>query len=199
MKKIIALVCAGVLAASFSVSALAAHSPSPTTTTTTTTAVSSAVKGNSTVAAVKVYDKVKVNGKESDAVVSITEASSAIKAEAVAQAGAGTVVETFDVNFSGSFSSITIAFNVKNVMAGDTIVVLHKKADGTWEKITPDAVVDGKVTATFTSLSPVAIVKVAAGAAGVTSPKTGDASMMVLAMGAMASLVGAAAAARKSR
>ena len=50
--------------------------------------------------------------------------------------------------------------------------VLHKKADGTWEKVESE-VVDGKVKATFTSLSPVVFVTKADSEGG-DSPKTGD-------------------------
>lgn len=51
---------------------------------------------------------------------------------------------------------LTIA--IDGVKAGDMIVLLHKGADG-WERIYPDKVKNGKVVATFTSLSPIAIVK----------------------------------------
>lgn len=57
----------------------------------------------------------------------------------------------------------TLTFSVTGITARDTkdtIVVLHEKADGTWETITPDKVEEGKVTATFTSFSPVVIVRV---------------------------------------
>lgn len=57
---------------------------------------------------------------------------------------------------------VTLTFAVEGVKAGDNIVILHKAATG-WETIKADKVEDGKVTATFTSLSPVAIVKLPAG------------------------------------
>uniref|UniRef100_UPI004056735E hypothetical protein n=1 Tax=Agathobacter sp. TaxID=2021311 RepID=UPI004056735E len=56
----------------------------------------------------------------------------------------------------------TIKFAVDGVFSTDTtstIIVLHWNGTA-WEKITPDKVEAGYVTATFTSLSPVAVVKV---------------------------------------
>lgn len=54
---------------------------------------------------------------------------------------------------------ITLTISAPGVKAGDNIRVLHKKADGTWETIKPSKVSNGSVTATFTSLSPIAIVR----------------------------------------
>lgn len=56
----------------------------------------------------------------------------------------------------------TVTFEVTGLTAADSannIKILHEKADGTWEVITPDSVADGKVTATFTDFSPVVIVR----------------------------------------
>lgn len=49
---------------------------------------------------------------------------------------------------------IQITLSDSDVKAGMNIVMLHMKADGTWENI-PVTVEDGKITGTFTSLSPV--------------------------------------------
>ena len=57
---------------------------------------------------------------------------------------------------------------VPAVNPGQNIGIMHKKADGTWESIRVVKVENGKVTGTFTSLSPVAIV-----VKGKISPKTG--------------------------
>ena len=86
----------------------------------------------------------------------------------------------------------TITFEVAGVKAGDKIYLLHQKADKTWEVIHPDKVEDGKVTATFTSLSPVAIVKVPATA---TLPKTG--APVVLPVVALICAAGAVGCAKK--
>lgn len=195
MKKFMALLCAGVLACSMSLVALAAPSPDKNTTTDNT------VVGNSTVETVRVWDKVLVDGKETDGTVSVAAAAAAKVDEAKAQATAlvsknATVLDVVEVSFSGTFSKITIPFNLKNVVAGQNIVALHQKADGTWEKITPDKVENGKVTVTFSSLSPVAFV-VADGAA-VKSPKTGDVAVPFVAVFAVVAFAGAAVVGKKA-
>ncbi|MEZ3486328.1 MAG: hypothetical protein K1W22_06960 [Lachnospiraceae bacterium] len=72
---------------------------------------------------------------------------------------------------------LTVDFTVPRVAAGDTIFVLHCYDNENWEVITPDAVGNQFVSATFTSLSPVAFVKAtrpsAAGNDTGKSPKTG--------------------------
>ena len=100
-----------------------------------------------------------------------------------------TVLALVDVKSTGSK---TITFEVAEVKAGDKIYLLHQKADKTWEVIHPDKVEDGKVTATFTSLSPVAIVKVPATA---TLPKTG--APVVLPVVALICAAGAVGCAKK--
>lgn len=104
------------------------------------------------------------------------------------------VLALVDVKVEGTGSK-TITFNVEGVTAADAgkIYLLHEKADGTWEVIHPDKVEDGKVTATFTSLSPVAIVKIADTAT--TLPKTGVS--LVLPVAALICAAGAAGCARK--
>lgn len=70
-----------------------------------------------------------------------------------------------------TFSDENIAANVKS---GDTIALLHVKHDGSIEYL-PAVAGDGTITATFTSLSPVAWFKVNTGTDAVlTSPKTGE-------------------------
>ena len=89
--------------------------------------------------------------------------------------------------------SKTITFEVKGVNAGDKIYLLHQKADKTWEVIHPDKVEKDSVTATFKSLSPVAIVKVADTAT--TLPKTG--APVVLPVVALICAAGAVGCAKK--
>ncbi len=52
---------------------------------------------------------------------------------------------------------VKISLITASVEAGDTVVLLHLKADGTWESI-PVEVKDAEVIGTFTSLSPVILV-----------------------------------------
>lgn len=59
---------------------------------------------------------------------------------------------------------IDITFPVSWIASSDKIIVLHLKSDGVWELL-PATAGDGKITATFTSLSPVMITKVSEEAA----------------------------------
>ena len=68
-----------------------------------------------------------------------------------------TTLGVFDVEIV-SGTSKTVAFNIVGVKATDTIKVLHWNGTG-WNVVSKVEVKDGKVTATFDSLSPVAIVK----------------------------------------
>ncbi len=53
---------------------------------------------------------------------------------------------------------ITLTIEVGDIKAGDNILVLHYNGKE-WETIKPESVKDGKIEAKFTSLSPIAIVK----------------------------------------
>lgn len=88
------------------------------------------------------------------------------------------VLAVVDVKYAGTIPAggVAITLYAAGVKKGDNIVLLHQKADGTWEQIKPSIVGDGYVTAVFTNLSPVAIVKLPAGSTAATtgtSPKTG--------------------------
>lgn len=118
----------------------------------------------------------KVDGKTLETVYEKVEKA---VAESTSKTDKHSVVAVVDVSLPSGVKmptgGIEITFDVDGVVAGDKIYLLHEKADGTWETITPSKVADGKVTAKFTSLSPVAIVKVVDNAA---SPKTGAPFMM---------------------
>lgn len=87
------------------------------------------------------------------------------------------------------YKTITITFDVNGVVAGQKLVVLAQKTDGTWVKVTPDKVENGKVTATFDfEFKTVAFVAYNA------SAQTGEmVSMLPLAMGACAAAMGVCA------
>lgn len=55
--------------------------------------------------------------------------------------------------------TLTIPVSTLKVDASKTYLLLHLRADGVWETL-PATVVDGAVTATFTSLSPIVVVEV---------------------------------------
>lgn len=200
MKKFMAFLCAGILACSMSVMTFAAESPN-------TTVVQPTVeeKSNSTVEGVRIWNSVIVDGKEVAGAVKVDAAPAATVEAAKAQAAAlvskqATVLEVVEVTFPESFKSITIPFNLKNIVNGQNIVALHQKKDGTWEKIKPDKVENGVVTVTFTSLSPVAFVNVAGGTTGsVKSPKTEDSTAVpFVSVIAIVAVAGAAVAGKKA-
>lgn len=73
------------------------------------------------------------------------------------------VVSVVDVTYDGEIPAggVQISFSLAGVQAGDNYVLLHQLPDGRWEVITPDSIENGMIKATFTSLSPVAFVKIA--------------------------------------
>lgn len=88
------------------------------------------------------------------------------------------VLAVINVQYAGKIPAggVLVTLNVAGVKKGDNIVLLHQKADGTWERINPTEVGDGYVAAIFKDLSPVAIVKLPANSSAATtgtSPKTG--------------------------
>lgn len=97
-----------------------------------------------------------------DVTVKVEALDPDLEAVAITQAidtyGCDTAIAAADISLqSGTVSEsnpITVTFSIQGVATGDTISVIHKKADGTWEKLAGTAG-DGTVTVTFTSLSPV--------------------------------------------
>ena len=88
-------------------------------------------------------------------------------------------------------TDITIKYSALN--PGQNIAILHKKADGTWESLRMVSLVNGEATATYTSLSPVAIV-----VKGKIAPKTGV-TVAVTGLLSLVALFGAAICFKKSR
>ena len=112
--------------------------------------------------------------------------------KAIAENKASQVVALVNVKVPEGTGRVTITFDVAGVAKGDNIYLLHQKSNKTWEVIHPDKVGDGKVTATFTSLSPVAIVEIPTGEK---LPKTG--APVVLPVVALICAAGAVGCARK--
>ena len=89
------------------------------------------------------------------------------------------VLAVVDVVYTGDIGDgVSITLEVAGVKAGDNIILLHqvyRDGEWVWEQINPSEVGDGYVVAFFTSLSPVAVVKLPAGSTATTgtSPKTG--------------------------
>lgn len=210
MKRFFALLCAGIMACSMSMMTFAAPSQttgtvtnpgntSQTTSTATGTATAAVTNtnGHSTVDGVKVWSNIVIDGVEVSGAELTVEAlpatsSAAVAAASWAVANNGTILQMVEVKLPAKFSKVTIPFNMTNVMAGQNIIALHLKADGTWEQIIPDKVENGKVTVTFTSLSPVVFVSLDKVQVPVKAPKTGETNAVPF---AAATVVAAAAGA----
>ena len=81
------------------------------------------------------------------------------------------------VEIPANQTSVTVPIEVKHAKQGDYAYVLHRRADGQWEKVGEGRLgKDMIVMATFTSFSPVAVMVVEAAQAdgGVKAPKTGE-------------------------
>ena len=134
-------------------------------------------------------------------------AEAAVKDAPIANVTQRSIVAALDVTVSGVTEEqlsqgVTVTFAVPAVKASGHYVVLHQKADGTWEQLAAIVTQDGYVSATFTSFSPVVVMEVvrtdtsndnggsdssndaaAAPAEAAVSPKTGE---MLPAAGIMA-------------
>lgn len=61
-----------------------------------------------------------------------------------------------DLKIEGNLTKPTkISFSAPGIKMGDSVIVLHMNADGTWESIEATATADGEITGVFASLSPV--------------------------------------------
>ena len=157
MKKKLTALLAAVMIFALNLSAFAA--PSPTTANTTGAPATAKVLAEG----VAVQNSIIINGAAQTVTPVVTSVPEAIvtSAKAAAQAMVSSnanLLKLIDVELPVSFTSAKITFNVSGVKAGQKVTVLHQKADQTWKKITDVVVGDGTVTATFTSLSPVAFV-----------------------------------------
>jgi hypothetical protein len=167
-QKFMTVILSAVLCLGMSITAMASQSPSgsvPTSNSVTVASTSSDVYASATTAQTKALDAFYAK---------IAVSSSATDAEATA--ARNTAYQTFiqeQINTSvtvefGNILDVTAAdlskpvrFAAPGITAGDSIVVLHLKADGTWEKISATAG-NGYIDGSFTSLSPVLYAKIAA-------------------------------------
>ena len=118
-----------------------------------------------------------------------TYTSAQTSAVAVLGDTTATVSKVFELtaNITGP-TNITI--KVPGITAGQKVAVLHQLSDGTWETRPVVEVTNGAVTATFDSLSPVAVVTYG------TSPKTGE-TLPVAGIICVIALCGAALSVKK--
>lgn len=92
----------------------------------------------------KIIDKVAAGKKVEDSKVKLVDAFEFNATDAMKAAVAkGETVE--------------VEFTKVNVSASDTVIVMHQKADGTWEVLDAYVKADGTVVAKFTGFSPVTI------------------------------------------
>lgn len=173
--KIAVAVMAAVMVFGSSMTAFAATSTSTVAATAADVSAVSAVTADGTAVTVSAVTEAVVTDAQKAAVALVGQS-------AAANAGAVQVEKVFELTAAIS-GPTDITISVPGVTAGQKVAVLHQKADGTWESIPVKNVSAGSVTATFTSLSPVAVVSYA-------SPKTGE-SFPVAGVVCIAALFGA--------
>ena len=155
-----AAVCmAAVMALGMSLSASAAVSTATVSATASDTTAVSALTANGTAVSVSPVTEVVVADAQKAAVALVGQS-------AAVNVGAVQVEKIFELNAALS-GPTDITMNIPGITAGQSVVVLHRMSNGVWEVVPVAAVSSGSVTATFTSLSPVAIITY-------TSPKTGE-------------------------
>lgn len=183
MKKIITTTAALVLSLAMSATTFASQSvtiPSNQTTTTNTSTTTNTpttsgtttstptTSGKGSVTQVKNYAVVSATATDANGnavslnIKSLTAAQTA-EAEAEVSTVFGADADVFaagDYNVDGASESnpITVTFDTPGVNAGDKVWVLHKRHDGNWYKESATAA-NGKVTAVFTSFSPMVVVR----------------------------------------
>lgn len=212
MKKIVAILLAGVLTFGAAVTAFAAPSSTGDTTTARTESVIASVsasdipEGDSVVIIDKFTEagQVGVNEIKADTKAAATEAG--ISADIAAKLTLKDVFELTLKSLNEYNGTATITFNVPGVTKNSVAYVLHyNEKTAAWENVTT-GLGNNTITATFkTGFSPVAIVvdestldKTAAASAGA-SPKTGEAPVMGILFAVAAVAVAGMAVSRRKR
>lgn len=199
-KRILALLCATVLTCSMSMTAFAANSVT-TGSVTTGSAVEAADPGLATgsqqLNSNTIAEFATTTTVTSTVNATITAVSTDTAKAAVAQAKSvvgdnAFVASVVELNVPAGTGEASFTLGCPNVWAGQSVTILHQKADGSWESIKPTSVANGSVTFTLTSYSPVAIV------INATAAKTGD-MVMVIAMMAVVCLAGFAVFSKKAK
>lgn len=195
-KRFLALVSALVLASAMSMTTLAAGSVSTSSVAESSTDAALATATQQfTAATIENFAKTTTVSSSVDATITAvsTDTAKAAIAEAKTTVGENAFVATIvDLNVPAGTGEATFTIGCPNVWAGQNVTVLHQKADGAWESITPSNVADNAVTFTLTSYSPIAIV------INATAPKTGDMVMVVAGL-AVICLAGIAVFGKKAK
>ena len=196
-KRILALVAAATLVMGMTMSVSAAGSSSSASVVVPSTSAIAST-GSQTITANTVNEFAQtttvtttVAGAKIEAASTDTAATAVAEAKAVYGDNAF-VASVVNLTVPAGTGAAEFTLGCPNVWKGQTVTILHQKADGTWEKIAPSKVGNNYVTFTLTSYSPVAIVIDASKA-----PKTGDPMTAIAVMG-MVSLAGASLLKKKN-
>lgn len=195
-RRFLALVSALVLTGAMSMTAAAAGSVTTSSAASSVSAESLATSTQqfteNTIAEFAATTTVSSSVSATVAVVSTETAADAI-AQAKEVVGDNAFVATVvDLQVPAGTGAAEFTLGCPNVWAGQSVTILHQKADGSWESIKPSKVANGSVTFTLTSYSPVAVVINAA------APKTGDMATATAAVSAVC-LAGAAVFGKKAK
>ena len=137
-----------------------------------------AAKANATVAVAGAEVKVLPGADLKEYVEQVAEDATVLTNLGVNTAAKLTAAFDLKIEIPAGQTSVSVPIKVNNAKVGDYAVILHRRADGQWEKVGEGFLgADMTVTGTFTSFSPVAVMVVdaaQASAAGVKAPKTGD-------------------------
>lgn len=122
-------------------------------------------------------EKVSIESEDKNVTVEVPKDAEKVeeaKAEAKKASADSEVLAVVEIHYEGEVpeGGVSLTLKFDGIKAGENIVLLHwDSVKGVWETITPSSVTDGAVTATFTSFSPVAIVKLPEKAEEPTTPE----------------------------
>lgn len=198
MRKLVGAVISAALLATMSFGVLAAPSPAVSG---TVSKVNAATDASGNAVEVKLAE---VPAQYAEAVAQIKNVDTLKEVLGSAFVEGMSVVDVKEVTVpEGTTFPVTITFEVPGVTAGTKVAVLHYNGSA-WETIEATAGA-GTITATFTSLSPVAFVvdkntasSSTAAKTTSTSPKTGESSMVVV-VGMLAMIAAAGACGLKKK
>ena len=140
-------------------------------------ATAKAAKANATVVVAGAEVKELPAANLDEYVEQIAESASVLKDLGVSTAAKFAAAFDLKIEIPAGQTSVSVPIKVNNAKVGDYAVILHRRADGQWEKVGEGFHgADMTVTGTFTNFSPVMVMVVdaAAAKAGVKAPKTGE-------------------------
>ena len=168
MKKLSSALLVAALSVAMVLPVFAAPSPQAT---------AKAAKANATVVVAGAEVKELPAANLDEYVEQIAESASVLKDLGVSTAAKFAAAFDLKIEIPAGQTSVSVPIKVNNAKAGDYAVILHRRADGQWEKVGEGFLgADMTVTGTFTNFSPVMVMVVdaAAAKAGVKAPKTGE-------------------------